>query len=117
MSTEELIETTTTTPTSFGNFDEVVANNMSSGGNVSESSLADVDAGLKVLMENADSFFLIIMGIIVFLMQIGFAFLEAGAVWYAEGHKGQCVEIRGGQLFWLASHIKFQGCLNYEAQS
>ena len=81
MSTEELIETTTTTtPTSFGNLDEVVAN-MSSGGNVS--SLADVDAGLKVLMENADSFFLIIMGIIVFLMQIGFAFLEAGAVRYA----------------------------------
>jgi len=54
---------------------------MSSGGNVS--TLADVDAGLKVLMENADSFFLIIMGIIVFLMQIGFAFLEAGAVRYA----------------------------------
>ena len=81
MSSEELIETTTTTtPTSFGNLDEVVAN-MSSGGNVS--SLADVDAGLKVLMENADSFFLIIMGIIVFLMQIGFAFLEAGAVRYA----------------------------------
>jgi len=56
---------------------------MSSGGNVS--TLADVDAGLKVLMENADSFFLIIMGIIVFLMQIGFAFLEAGAVRYAGG--------------------------------
>ena len=32
------------------------------------------------LKHNLDSFFLIIMGIVVFLMQCGFAFLEAGAV-------------------------------------
>jgi hypothetical protein len=45
-----------------------------------ETLLSSVDASLKVLMQNTDSFFLIIMGIIVFLMQCGFAFLEAGAV-------------------------------------
>ena len=45
-----------------------------------ETSLTSVDASLKALMQNTDSFFLIIMGIIVFLMQCGFAFLEAGAV-------------------------------------
>ena len=42
--------------------------------------VAALDASLKVLMFNTDSFFLVIMGIIVFLMQVGFAFLEAGAV-------------------------------------
>ena len=34
----------------------------------------------KILTANVDSLFLIIMGIIVFLMQCGFALLEAGAV-------------------------------------
>jgi Amt family ammonium transporter len=43
-------------------------------------SLESLDANLKVLMLNTDSFFLVVMGIIVFLMQCGFAFLEAGAV-------------------------------------
>jgi Amt family ammonium transporter len=51
------------------------------GGNVSsELSLSEVEANLKVLMFNSDSFFLVIMGIVVFLMQCGFSFLEAGAV-------------------------------------
>ena len=32
------------------------------------------------IQSNLDNFFLIIMGIVVFLMQCGFAFLEAGSV-------------------------------------
>ena len=40
------------------------------------------EESLKVLMFNTDSFFLVIMGIVVFLMQVGFSFLEAGAVRY-----------------------------------
>ena len=48
-----------------------------------ETSLGEIDANMKALMVNTDAFFLIINGIIVFLMQIGFAFLEAGAVRYA----------------------------------
>jgi len=34
----------------------------------------------SVMKENLDNFFIIVMGVIVFLMQAGFAFLEAGAV-------------------------------------
>ena len=34
----------------------------------------------EALKTNLDNFFLIVMGIVVFLMQCGFAFLEAGAV-------------------------------------
>ena len=34
----------------------------------------------KILKGNLDNFFMIVMGCIVFLMQAGFAFLEAGAV-------------------------------------
>ena len=34
----------------------------------------------EALKSNLDNFFLIVMGIVVFLMQCGFAFLEAGAV-------------------------------------
>ena len=45
--------------------------------------VAALDASLKVLMFNTDSFFLVIMGIVVFLMQVGFSFLEAGAVRYS----------------------------------
>jgi hypothetical protein len=53
--------------------------------NVSEESsngttLESLEQTLKVLMFNTDSFFLVIMGIIIFLMQVGFSFLEAGAV-------------------------------------
>ena len=33
-----------------------------------------------ILKANVDAFFVIVMGIIVFLMQAGFAFLEAGSV-------------------------------------
>ena len=34
----------------------------------------------SVMKANLDNFFIIVMGVIVFLMQAGFAFLEAGAV-------------------------------------
>lgn len=42
--------------------------------------VSELEESLKVLMFNTDAFFMVIMGIIVFLMQCGFAFLEAGAV-------------------------------------
>ena len=35
---------------------------------------------LQIITANLDGFFLIVMGCIVFLMQCGFAFLEAGSV-------------------------------------
>ena len=35
---------------------------------------------LNVLKENMNAFFLVVMGCVVFLMQCGFAFLEAGSV-------------------------------------
>ena len=35
---------------------------------------------VSTMKNNVDNFFLIVMGIVVFLMQCGFAFLEAGAV-------------------------------------
>ena len=37
---------------------------------------------LDIVKGNVDAFFLIVMGCIVFLMQCGFAFLEAGSVRY-----------------------------------
>ena len=36
--------------------------------------------GIANLQKNINGFFLIVMGCIVFLMQCGFAFLEAGSV-------------------------------------
>ena len=35
---------------------------------------------LDILMNNTDQFFLIVIGIIIFFMQCGFAFLEAGSI-------------------------------------
>ena len=35
---------------------------------------------LEILMNNSDQFFLIVIAIIIFFMQCGFAFLEAGSV-------------------------------------
>ena len=35
---------------------------------------------LTIFKEQVDAFFLVVMGCIVFLMQAGFAFLEAGSV-------------------------------------
>ena len=35
---------------------------------------------METLKTNADAFFLVTMGVFVFFMQAGFAFLEAGAV-------------------------------------
>ena len=76
MSTEmfndsEIATTTATTTTTAK-----TSTNMS----VNVTWLEGLDANQKVLMFNMDSFFLVIMGIIVFLMQTGFAFLEAGSV-------------------------------------
>ena len=35
---------------------------------------------LEILIQNTDHFFLIVIAIIIFFMQCGFAFLEAGSV-------------------------------------
>ena len=35
---------------------------------------------LSILVGNTDAFFLIVIGVIIFFMQCGFAFLEAGSV-------------------------------------
>ena len=40
----------------------------------------DDEAGLSVLLKETDQFFLIVISIIIFFMQCGFAFLEAGSV-------------------------------------
>ena len=42
--------------------------------------VTETELELDVLKGNIDAFFLIVMGCIVFLMQCGFAFLEAGSV-------------------------------------
>ena len=42
--------------------------------------LKHLEQSFDVLKINIDAFFKVIMGIIVFFMQCGFAFLEAGAV-------------------------------------
>ncbi|CAL4140037.1 unnamed protein product, partial [Meganyctiphanes norvegica] len=47
---------------------------------VTSSNMSSVEYQVKTLKENMDVFFLIVMGIIIFLMQGGFAFLEAGSV-------------------------------------
>ena len=39
-----------------------------------------LDEQMETLKTNADAFFLVTMGVFVFFMQAGFAFLEAGAV-------------------------------------
>ena len=43
-------------------------------------SIKEMHDDLVILQRNTDDFFKVILGIIVFLMQCGFAFLEAGAV-------------------------------------
>ena len=45
-----------------------------------ETTTLSIDEKLEILNDNVDAFFLIVMGCIVFLMQCGFAFLEAGSV-------------------------------------
>jgi hypothetical protein len=42
-------------------------------------SLDDLEARLTGLEENEDRFFLVIMAILIFLMHVGFGFLEAGS--------------------------------------
>jgi hypothetical protein len=39
----------------------------------------DLEARLDILEENSDRFFLVIMAILIFLMHVGFGFLEAGS--------------------------------------
>lgn len=56
---------------------------MSEGSNATQALLAQAAKDhhlLEVLIGNTDAFFLIIIGIIIFFMQGGFAFLEAGSV-------------------------------------
>jgi hypothetical protein len=43
-------------------------------------SASESPSDIDILKTNADQFFLLINGMMVFLMQAGFAFLEAGAV-------------------------------------
>ena len=38
------------------------------------------EKNLEILVNNTDQFFLIVIAIIIFFMQCGFAFLEAGSV-------------------------------------
>jgi Amt family ammonium transporter len=57
----------------------------SNGLNVSMEPNVTLEQQLAVLTGNMDAFFVVMMGIVVFLMQVGFAFLEAGAV--------RCIEI------------------------
>ena len=45
-----------------------------------KSNVVKSELELDMLKGNIDAFFLIVMGCIVFLMQCGFAFLEAGSV-------------------------------------
>jgi len=45
-----------------------------------ETTTEDPILSIPIIKSNLDNFFLIIMGIVVFLMQCGFAFLEAGSV-------------------------------------
>ena len=42
--------------------------------------LSSLEESMQGLKGNIDAFFLIVMGCIVFFMQCGFAFLEAGSV-------------------------------------
>ena len=52
--------------------------------NITTSTEASVEettkSELEKLAANTDAFFLIVIGIIIFFMQAGFAFLEAGSV-------------------------------------
>ena len=45
-----------------------------------EADTAKEEKYLEILEQSVDTFFLVVMGCIVFLMQAGFAFLEAGSV-------------------------------------
>ncbi len=52
------------------------------GAAVAEAEEPTMEQKLEFLITNANAFFLIVNGIIVFFMQGGFAFLEAGSVRY-----------------------------------
>lgn len=53
---------------------------MSNLSNLTDTKLEELEGTVKVLTGNADQFFLIVMGCLIFFMQTGFAFLEAGSV-------------------------------------
>jgi hypothetical protein len=59
-----------------------LSHNGNSSSSSSNSSLSDLEARLAILEENTDRFFLIIMAILIFLMHVGFGFLEAGSTRY-----------------------------------
>ena len=65
----------------------------------------------EMLEGNLDNFFLIVMGCIVFLMQAGFAFLEAGAVRSKNTVniliKNMLDALIGGVSYWAIGKLKF----------
>ena len=65
----------------------------------------------EILEGNLDNFFLIVMGCIVFLMQAGFAFLEAGAVRSKNTVniliKNMLDALIGGVSYWAIGKLKF----------
>ena len=65
----------------------------------------------EILAGNLNNFFLIVMGCIVFLMQAGFAFLEAGAVRSKNTVniliKNMLDALIGGVSYWAIGKLKF----------
>ena len=70
----------------------------------------------KILAGNLNNFFLIVMGCIVFLMQAGFAFLEAGAVRSKNTVniliKNMLDALIGGVSYWAIGKLKFEVCIS-----
>ena len=62
----------------------------------------------KVILQNSDDFFLVVMGIIIIFMQAGFGFLEAGSIRaknttniLIKNYADLCA---GGVSFWLCGY-------------
>ena len=70
----------------------------------------------EILAGNLNNFFLIVMGCIVFLMQAGFAFLEAGAVRSKNTVniliKNMLDALIGGVSYWAIGKLKFEVCIS-----
>ena len=66
----------------------------------------------EILAGNLNNFFLIVMGCIVFLMQAGFAFLEAGAVRSKNTVniliKNMLDALIGGVSYWAIGKLRFE---------
>ena len=69
------------------------------------------------MKENLDNFFIIVMGVIVFLMQAGFAFLEAGAVRSKNTVniliKNMLDALIGGVSYWAIGKLSLTTTLEY----